>query len=281
MTKSYTLHQPDQVSVPILYTSPHSGRHYPPDFLAQTDLPLSVLRLNEDAYIDSLFADAPAHGCPILCAHYSRTYVDVNRGSDEIDPLITHDVATIDNISPRARAGYGVVPRLAGNGSPIYRSPLAMAEIEARLADIYRPYHQILEEQLAALRARFGGVILIDCHSMPAIKGHSDDIVLGDAFGRSCDGRITEWVEEKFRSLGYKTARNNPFSGGYTTQYYGDVKNGIHVIQIEIARALYLQENLEISANYQLLQRDIAVFQEQITADIPSLVPHLLPVAAE
>lgn len=227
----------------FVFASPHSGRDYAPEALARAQLPLAVLRQSEDAYVDQLFASAPAHGAPLLEALFPRVFVDVNRAEWELDPEM-FDPAPVDTrpVSARAAAGLGVIPRAAADGRPLYAGRLGLGEAQARLSQCYRPYHATLQAELAAAKAAFGEAFLIDCHSMPAASARGADIVLGDRYGAACSRAFIAAAEAEFRALGLTVVRNRPYAGGYTTEHYGRPARGVHAVQIEINRALYLDE---------------------------------------
>jgi N-formylglutamate amidohydrolase len=247
----YEITRPAQQTTPLVLASPHSGSRYPAEFLAMTKLGRSTLRLSEDCYVDELIAGAPAHGVPVLRALFPRVYVDANREPLELDPAMFEDKLPENAVtdSPRVAAGLGCIPRLAANDREIYGRKLRFAEAERRLASCYRPYHQALKALIQETRERFGGCLLIDCHSMPSIGGHGErdgrnrvDFVLGDCFGASCADAVTATAEAWLRQDGAHVRRNNPYSGGYVTQHYGRPAEGIHVLQIEINRAIYMDE---------------------------------------
>ena len=237
----------------MVFASPHSGSAYPAAFLERSALPRAVLRRSEDAHIDVLFEAVPGLGAPLVRALFPRSYVDPNRAEYELDPVLlgprVH--AFSGQISQRAAAGLGVIPRLAGEGCAIYEGTLPLEEAFERLASCYRPYHAALAGELAEARALFGQSILIDCHSMPAASARGADIVLGDRFGSSCAPDLTERAERIFRSLGFKVVRNRPYAGGFATEHYGRPHEGCHALQIEISRALYMDErSLEPHAGF-------------------------------
>jgi len=229
---------------PVVFASPHSGSDYSKGFLEGAALPLKVLRRSEDAHIDVLFGTVPELGAPLVRALFPRSYVDPNRAEYELDPILfgprVH--ALSGQISQRASAGLGVIPRLAGEGSAIYEAMLPLDEAFERLASCYRPYHAALAGELAAARDQFGQCILIDCHSMPTASARGADIVLGDRFGSSCSPELTGHAERIFSSLGFKVVRNRPYAGGFATERYGQPAESSHALQIEISRALYMDE---------------------------------------
>ncbi|GGO11540.1 N-formylglutamate amidohydrolase [Iodidimonas muriae] len=255
---------------PFLCSSPHSGRYYPVAFKRASQLDGTMLRRSEDCYVDELFAHAPSYGVPLLKAVYPRAYVDLNRLETELDPLLIRDplppYATSE--SERVMAGLGTIARVVAVGVPIYSCPLSLDEVMARIAHIYRPYHQALNHLLTKAQAHFGWCALIDCHSMPSHivrttvdmpdKSWDADIVLGDRFGTSCDQRLTDRAEELLTRLGYKVVRNTPYAGGHCTRHYGAPENGRHALQVEINRALYMNEqSLEKTAGFSTLRRDM------------------------
>ena len=243
---------PVRQTVPFVYASPHSGSDYPADFIAASRLDPMALRKSEDSFVDELFAAAPALGAPLLRALFPRAYCDPNREAYELDPAMFRDQLPrfANTTSLRVAGGLGVIARVVASGQEIYRDKLPYAEAERRIAMFYRPYHQALGDLLAATRAKFGFAVLIDCHSMPSVGGPTDqdngarrpDIVLGDRFGHACDRRLTDAAEAILRRAGYQVCCNNPYAGGYTTNRYGRPRDGVHGLQIEVNRALYMDE---------------------------------------
>lgn len=240
----FRLDRPARQTVPFVFASPHSGRHYPPSLLARTRLDTTMLRRSEDAFVDELFAGALGLGAPLLAAEFPRAFLDVNRGSTELDAAMFDaplDVP-VDAPTPRVTAGLGVIPRIVRDGAEIYRGKLNSGEADQRLAALYRPYHAALAALLAETRTRFGVAALIDCHSMPSALS-VPDIVLGDRYGASAAAALTARAEAALVREGFSVARNTPYAGGYTTMQYGRVAEGCHALQIEINRALYLDED--------------------------------------
>ncbi len=263
-----TLAEPRLLSLPVVLASPHSGRHYAPEFLALVEVPEGELRRAEDAFVDRLFAAAPGLGVPLLAAEFPRSMVDVNREALELDPEMFDGAlpAEANTRSPRVAAGLGAIPRLSAGGRPLYRRPLPVADALASIDRFWRPYHRALAGLVDAAQARFGVALLIDCHSMPSAGGVGDtaggetlaDIVLGDAFGQSCDPRFVERAETYLAGHGYAVVRNTPYAGGFTTRHYGRPAEGIHALQIEINRALYLDEaRIEPIAAFAAVSRDL------------------------
>ena len=243
--------RPGAHASPFIFASPHSGRRYPPELLRMSRLDRHALRQSEDSYVDLLFASAPQFGAPLLRALFPRAWVDVNRARDELDQRMFADPlpSNADMRSTRVRAGLGVIPRIVADGQDIYDRKLKFFEARRRLADCYDTYHRELGGLIDQSLARFGCAVLIDCHSMPSAGAlpfreneRPLDIVLGDRFGASCSGAITAAAETTLAGLGYQVSRNAPYAGGHVAAAYGRPLEGVHVLQIEINRALYLDE---------------------------------------
>lgn len=246
---AYDLFLPDGVPARHVFASPHSGRDYPAGFLGASVLDERAIRSSEDAFVDLLFASAPATGAALLAARAPRAYVDLNRAADELDPAVVEQ-APRGLLNPRVGAGLGVIPRVVSNGRAIYRGKIPLEEAHARIAKVWMPYHACLQGLLRRVQAEHGEVILIDCHSMPheAIETFSQgnrprpEVVLGDRFGAAAAPEVVERIEAAFVAEGFRVARNAPFAGAYIAQAYGRPSRGQHVVQVEIDRALYMDE---------------------------------------
>lgn len=228
---------------PLIFASPHSGSHYPSDMGAGGVSEVS-LRSAEDAYIDRLIASGADHGATLLLARYGRAYVDLNRDPDEIDPLLVRDGQGLQP-SPRTAAGYGIAPRLTGDGKRLYSRRLSVSEIQGRVERVHRPYHAALSGLMQAARRRHGAAVLVDWHSMPAraAGGASGvDVVIGDRHGASCAPALTRRLAALFEGLGWRAQLNQPYAGGYSTQLWARPGEGYHAVQIELSRALYLDQ---------------------------------------
>jgi len=228
---------------PLIFASPHSGSHYPAD-LGSVVLPTATLRSAEDALVDRLIASGPSNGATLLSGLIARSYVDLNRRADEWDPMLVDDCPP-GPVSSRAAAGYGIVPRLTGDGHPLYDRRLSMAEANDRVERVHAPYHRALSDLMTATRARHGVAVLVDWHSMPARATGSPggaDVVLGDRHGVSCPARLTRRLRALFEGLGWRVALNRPYAGGHATQTWGRPGEGLWAIQVELNRALYLDE---------------------------------------
>ncbi len=228
---------------PLVMASPHSGRDYPAAFLAASRLTLAQLRRAEDAFVDDLLDDVI--GVPVLRARHGRAFLDLNRAEDELDPAMFEGPPPLPpRITDRVSAGLGVLPRVASQGMDIYRRRIPSVEAEARLARLHRPWHARIAELLARAQARHGHAILIDCHSMPKPAGTMPpQIVIGDRFGTSAAPALVALIERHFRAAGWRVARNSPYAGGHTTEFHGAAAAGIHAVQIEIDRSLYMDSH--------------------------------------
>jgi N-formylglutamate amidohydrolase len=232
-----------------VFNSPHSGSQYPEEFLGRTRLGPLQMRSSEDAFVDELFGSAPRFGAPLMAARVPRACVDLNRSPDELDPAMVEGAAR-RFLTPRISAGLGVIPRVVAEGRHIMSGKLTLTEARLRLATYWYPYHEELEAMISRSRRLFGSAVLFDCHSMPRdalvsapeIRGRRPDVILGDRFGVSCDRWVMEGAVDLFRSAGFAVARNAPFAGGYITQTYGRPRQGVHALQIEINRSLYMDE---------------------------------------
>lgn len=240
--------RPRRLVAPIVFNSPHSGRVYPERFLAMTRLDNLSVRQSEDAWVDELFARAPHLGAPMLRAHFPRAYLDVNREPWELDPTMFVEPLSdrFNTTSPRVAAGLGTLARVVAENKPIYRDRLTLDDARMRIEGIYHPYHAALQKLLSESVAAFGVALLIDCHSMPRITRSGDkaapDIVLGDRYGTTCAPALVDLVETIFTAAGLRVARNRPYAGGFATRTYGRPQHGVHALQIEISRHLYMNE---------------------------------------
>ncbi len=243
------LHPQGGPGVPVLVNSPHSGEVFPESFLLRSQLSRQVLRRASDLYVDRLVERAVAHGATVMTAHLPRSFVDLNREPLELDPrLIAGNLPVEANTrSLRVAGGLGTVPRVIGDQIEIYAGKLALEEALGRIEQFYLPYHRRMHVALDGLRETFGRACLIDCHSMPSNSrstGLMPDLVLGDRFGASCRPELIECFEALARQEGFRVERNQPYAGGYITECYGRPELGWDAFQIEINRALYMDERL-------------------------------------
>jgi N-formylglutamate amidohydrolase len=278
---AYSIDPPtaDAPSTPLVFASPHSGSIYPPAMIEALRLSTDQLRNSEDSLVDALIASAPALGATVIRARYARAFVDLNRAPFELDPSMFEDELPDFARARTARvaAGLGTIARVAGGGREIYRRKLTFAEAKGRIDTVHRPYHDALTRLLAQARAGHGLAVLVDWHSMPSEaahgptrngrKGPQSDIVLGDRFGAACAPALSAMAEQAFTQMGYRCARNAPYAGGFTTEHYGRPGRRTHALQIEINRALYLDETSRLrTAGFAQLSRDIAAFTARIAA---------------
>ena len=248
-TKPYELRVPLRQKSSCVFSSPHSGATYSESFKSGSQLEFLKLRSSEDAFVDELFSKVVTYGAQLISATAPRSFVDLNRRENELDPELISELPDKAKYDP-IPSGLGVIPRVVANGRVIKSGKISFQEVTERLNSYYYPYHKDLIKILETTRSTWGNVVLFDCHSMPqeAVKVLSNsqkeipDIVLGDCFGKSCDSHIFEQTEKAFRNQGFEVLRNIPFSGGFITQNYGDPNLKQHAIQIEINRSLYMDE---------------------------------------
>ncbi|MDR3473083.1 MAG: N-formylglutamate amidohydrolase [Devosia sp.] len=240
--------RPRRLTAPLVFNSAHSGRQYPERFLNMTRLDHLSIRQSEDAWVDELFGRAPHLGAPMLRAHFPRAYLDVNREPWELDPAMFVEPLSerFNTTSPRVAAGLGTLAKVVAENKPIYRDRLTLDDARMRIEGIYQPYHATLQHLLGDAVSHFGVAVLIDCHSMPQLTRTGDrpapDVVLGDRYGTACAPTIIDLVETVFAGAGLRVARNRPYAGGFCTRTYGRPQHGIHAIQVEISRHLYMNE---------------------------------------
>lgn len=237
------------MDVPVFLNSPHSGEYFPPSFLARSQLPQQTLRRASDLFVDELFMPAVAEGVPLMRAVLPRSFIDLNREPFELDPRLISGALPVDanTRSLRVAGGLGTVPRVIGDQIEIYAGKISLDEVLHRIEHFYVPYHLRLHRELASRHQQHGYVVLLDLHSMPSQSlprptRSLPDLILGDRFGTSCDPALIDRVEMLARDLGFRVERNQPYAGGYITEHYGRPVLGWHALQIEINRALYMDE---------------------------------------
>jgi len=260
-------HPGSPASAPLLLDSPHSGTEYPPDF--NTAIAHGPLRTAEDTWVADLWAGALAHGVPMLAARFPRSYIDANRGEQEIDPLLL-DAPWPEPLpeSSKVRLGKGLIWRMMDDGTPIYDRKLSHDEVRHRLEACWRPYHDTLKTMMDRAHAAFGQVWHINCHSMPSVAAQyatdkpglvHPDFVLGDRDGATAAPAFRETVAEFLRSRGYSVSLNDPYKGVEIVRRCGDPAGGRHSLQVEINRKLYMDEiSLRPHAGFDTLRGDLA-----------------------
>jgi len=269
----FILIEPALLTTPLVVDSPHSGRVYPDDF--DFECSLDLLQQNEDSYVDELVISAAQAGASVLAAQFARSYIDVNRAEDDIDPaLLAEPWPEPLNPSSRTLLGLGLVRRLCKSNVPVYHAPLPVAEVKKRIHECYRPYHAALEKTIARTKKKFGECYLINAHSMPGQGGDGrlaqrPDFVLGDRLGESCDPAFTGRVCTLLREMGYSVAFNDPYKGVEIVHRYGKPQQGQHALQLEINRRLYMNEQtLEKTLGFVRLQADLADFFRALADDL-------------
>lgn len=269
---AYELIRPTRRDTSVIFASPHSGRVYSDAFLRSIVLDKREIRSSEDAFVDQLFAPSASHGAVFLAAGVPRAYVDLNRAAEELDPALIDGVRRLAH-NPRIASGLGVIPRVVANGRAIYRGKIGIMEVHDRINRYWRPYHDMLQTLIDESHVQFGEAILVDCHSMPHealdVVAHGDgrrpDVVLGDRFGASAAESVIERIEAAFTGAGLRVVRNSPFAGAYITQNYGRPSRRQHAIQVEIDRALYMDEKrIEPNSNFDAFSKTINAVIEQV-----------------
>ena len=271
--------RPKIQTIPFIFTSPHSGTNYTNEFIKASALGALYLRKSEDSFIDELFDHAPKLGAPLLRAVYPRAYIDLNREAYELDPTMFEDTLPdfVITASPRISAGLGTIPKIVSSGYEIYNTKLKFKDAKERINRYYFPYHTALKNLISNTKDKFSRCFLIDCHSMPS-KGNkilnsqnntSADIVIGNQYGKSCSNQLTDFIQNYFENEGLIVYRNDPYAGGFTTRHYGVPKFKVHAIQIEINRALYMNESLFTrSTGFKKLKTIISNLINNLTKEI-------------
>jgi N-formylglutamate amidohydrolase len=266
--------EPAQWRGAVLFNSPHSGSVYPRAFLAASRLDVSTLRRSEDCFVDELALGVVGRGFPLLRAHFPRCYVDVNREPYELDPrMFDGRLPSFANTrSMRVAGGLGTLARVVGDAQEIYGQRIPVDDAIRRIEGLYKPYHRALRRLFTRLHREFGAAVLIDCHSMPSSAGSKDerprsDVVIGDRYGTRSAAPVVECAEETLRALGYTVSRNKPYAGGFITEHYGNPAAGLHAVQLELNRAIYMDERrFERSASFGRLAADLETLAERIAA---------------
>jgi N-formylglutamate amidohydrolase len=261
--ESFNLQLPNQAGIPVLVEVPHAGLLVPDAVKDELSAPEDALLRDADIYVDELYEQAPACGAALLCARVSRYVVDLNRAQDDVDSATVSDHPAPVGAQPR-----GVVWRATTDGRPVLKRPLTFSALRKRLARYYVPYHDSLRTTLEALRARHGYAILVAGHSMPS-RGRSlhidagvrrADVVPGTQGRTTADARVIDLVEAHFRDAGLSVRHDDPYKGGFATTYYGRPAQRTHAIQIELNRALYVDEEnfVRRSGDFERIQQLLA-----------------------
>src|ERR1700733_7487380 len=266
--------EPAEWRAPIIFNSPHSGSAYPSDFLDASRIDLPALRRSEDSFMDELIGGLSARGFPTVRVNFPRSYVDVNREPYELDPrMFTGRLPSFANTrSMRVAGGLGTIPRVVGDGQEIYRERLGVDDALGRIEALYKPYHRALRRLINKAHQSFGTVVMVDCHSMPSVGVSRDeprrpDVVIGDRYGTSCAALLADTVEENMRALGYSVGRNKPYAGGFITEHYGNPASGLHTVQLELNRAIYMDERRrERGPRFEQVAMDFATLADALAA---------------
>ena len=264
--------EPSEWVGPIVFNSPHSGCVYPRSFLSSARLELAALRRSEDSFVDELFLGVVQRGHPLMRAHFPRCYVDVNREPYELDPrMFEGRLPSFANTrSMRVAGGLGTVARVVGDAQEIYDQRIPVDDALGRIEELYKPYHRALRRLVTKVHRDWGSAVLVDCHSMPSTAGGKDerpraDVVLGDRYGTSCVAIVSETIEATLTELGYSVSRNKPYAGGFITEHYGNPSAGLHAIQLEINRGLYMDERrYERSDSFSRLVADLETLADRL-----------------
>ncbi len=276
LSPPFEIVEPATWRAPIIFNSPHSGSVYPPEFLKASRIDLPALRRSEDSFMDELIGGLSGLGFPIVRVNFPRAYVDVNREPYELDPrMFSGRLPSFANTrSMRVAGGLGTIPRVVGDGQEIYRERIGVDDALARIESLYKPYHRALRRLINKTHQAFGTVVVVDCHSMPSTGVSRDeprrpDVVIGDRYGTSCAAQLPDMVEQTMSRLGYSVGRNKPYAGGFITEHYGNPASGLHVIQLELNRAVYMDERRrERSAGFARVATDFATLADAL-ATVP------------
>src|SRR6201985_1952810 len=288
LSPPFEIVEPAAWRAPIIFNSPHSGSVYPDEFLNASRIELGALRRSEDSFMDELIEGLTARGFPVVRVNFPRSYVDVNREPYELDPrMFSGRLPSFANTPPmRVAGGLGTIPRVVGDGQEIYRERLGVDDALMRIETLYKPYHRALRRLINRVHQSFGTVVVVDCHSMPSIGVSRDeprrpDIVIGDRYGTSCAPLLPDLVEEGMGSLGYSIGRNKPYAGGFITEHYGNPASGLHTVQVELNRAVYMDERRRIRRErFGPVAQDFNALAE-VLASLPLDGLEAFPAAAE
>jgi N-formylglutamate amidohydrolase len=282
LSPPFEIVEPATWRAPIIFNSPHSGSFYPPEFLDASRIDLPALRRSEDSFMDELIGGLSGLGFPTVRVNFPRAYVDVNREPYELDPrMFSGRLPSFANTrSMRVAGGLGTIPRVVGDGQEIYRERIGVDDALTRIETLYKPYHRALRRLINKAHQAFGTVVVVDCHSMPSTGVSRDeprrpDVVIGDRYGTSCAAQLPDMVEQTMSRLGYSIGRNKPYAGGFITEHYGNPASGLHAIQLELNRAVYMDERRrERSAGFARVATDfIALADALATVPLGGLGP--------
>lgn len=282
---AYCQYGPGETVSPVVLAVPHAGREYPADIVSRSRVGLDGLRALEDRHADVLTSGAIARGHCAVIARRGRAVIDLNRDEAEIDNASVAGVphGTPMRTSAKLRGGLGLVPHRYHLVGDLWYSRLGYDELCERINSLHKPYHQRISELLREAATRHGGAVLIDIHSMPPIRGRGPDdapqVVIGDRFGRSAGSDLVEQAMEIARAMGLRVALNAPYAGGHTLDHHGKPRSGVHALQVEIDRTIYLDARLDgPGPGAEFCARFIAELADALGGEIGG---GALPVAAE
>jgi len=288
-SQSFWTRLPAHQQVPFVLNSPHSGRQYPKSFLESSRLNAHTIRSSEDFLVDELFAGSDVLGLPSMGANFPRAFLDVNREPFELDPAMFNGQlpAYVNTNSIRVASGLGTIAKIVAEGKEIYARQLSVPEAIDRVEKFYKPYHSMLRHLLAKTHVEFGCAVLLDCHSMPSsypIQSNTErpDFILGTRFGSSCSNVIAHEARQILAEMGFHVELNKPYAGGFITEHYGRPESGLHAIQIEINRGLYMNEvTLTRNHQFKLIHQCLSDFLRQLIQIDINLLYGTIPLAAE
>jgi len=245
MTLPSPIIHPPRGELPVLLSVPHSGRDYPEWLVALASQGKASLTTLEDPLVDRLVWRAIQRGCAAVIARAPRAAVDCNRAEDEVDPSVV-DGARRGRVTARARGGLGIVPGRTQQHGYLWRRPINHEQLDDRITQAHRPYHEAIEQQIELLLDRFGCALLLDCHSMPPPPSGIPPVVFGDCKGRTADAWISLEALAIANRCGFDAGLNDPFAGGHVIERHARPARGVHALQIELDRRTYLDRTLKL-----------------------------------
>jgi N-formylglutamate amidohydrolase len=278
---AFTLINPD-AGGPVILSVPHAGRDYAPEHLARLRPPPERLRTLEDRLVDQLALGL--NSAPLLIARAPRVWIDLNRHEAEIDPgLVEEMTASRLMLTPKVRSGLGLIPRRIAEVGELWRRRLSRADVEARIATVHRPYHAALRRLIEASLARRGVAVLLDLHSMPPLERGGADavrVVIGNRYGQSAAPWATASLTATCARFGLAAVENTPYAGGFIADRHGSPRTGVHALQLEVDRSLYLDSSLE-QVDPAKLVRAQAFVRAAVTDLARAALDSVAPLAAE
>lgn len=247
---------PARADPPLLLSVPHSGRRYPEWLVDMARGGRKALEPLEDPLVDRLLWRLLSRGVGAVIAQAPRAAIDCNRGEDEIDPMFIHGSGRSPEgarPSARARGGLGIVPSRTALHGHLWRRAISHCDLEQRLREAYRPFHDAVAAELERLVERFGCALLLDCHSMPPLSSGGCDLVFGDRYGRTAAPSLMATAIRVARDHGLAASANDPFAGGHVVERHGAPHIGVHALQVEVDRSCYLTRQGEPSEDFNRL----------------------------